>query len=126
MRGITFALCTVTNMGKQKLRIFLPLLTCISYFSVDLSTTAKTTPYIPLVTTATSEVCAGCSLHYQKNVECSVLFVLLRRLMNFLVGENRNVFRFTKEDSSSSAKRNINITSEELPRLQAGSYDKRC
>ena len=33
-----------------------------------------------------------------------------------LVGENRNVFRFTKEDSSSSAKRNINITSEELPR----------
>ena len=93
---------------------------------MDLSTTANTTPYIPLVTTATSEVCAGCSLHYQKNVECSVLFVLLRRLMNFLVGENRNVFRFTKEDSSSSAKRNINITSEELPRLQAGSYDKRC
>lgn len=43
-----------------------------------------------------------------------------------LVGENRNVFRFTKEDSSSSAKRNINITSEELPRLQVGSYDKRC
>ena len=43
-----------------------------------------------------------------------------------LVGEKRNVFRFTKEDSSSSAKRNINITSEELPRLQAGSYDKRC
>lgn len=43
-----------------------------------------------------------------------------------LVGENRNVFRFTKEDSSSSAKRNINITGEELPRPQAGSYDKRC
>ena len=43
-----------------------------------------------------------------------------------LVGENRNVFRFTKEDSSSSAKRNINITSEELPHLQVGSYDKRC
>lgn len=43
-----------------------------------------------------------------------------------LVGENRNVFRFTKEDSSSSAKRNINITSEELPRLQVSSYDKRC
>lgn len=43
-----------------------------------------------------------------------------------LVGENRNVFRFTKQDSSSSAKRNINITSEELPRPQAGSYDKRC
>ena len=33
-----------------------------------------------------------------------------------LVGEKRNVFRFT----------NINITSEELPRPQAGSYDKRC
>ena len=46
---------------------------------------AKTTPYIPLVTTATSEVCAGCSLHYQKTVECSVdLFVLLRWLMNLL------------------------------------------
>ena len=44
----------------------------------------------------------------------------------FLVGENRNVFRFTKEDSSLSAKRNINITSEELPCPQAGSYDKRC
>ena len=43
-----------------------------------------------------------------------------------LVGEKRNVFRFTKEDSSSSAKRNINITSEELPRPKAGSCDKRC
>ena len=80
-------LCSVysNKYGKTKVKnFFLPLLTCISYFSVDLSTTAKTTPYIPLVTTATSEVCAGCSLHYQKNVECSVLFVLLRRLMNFL------------------------------------------
>ena len=36
-----------------------------------------------------------------------------------LVGENRNVFRFTKEDSSSSAKRNINITSEGLPMINA-------
>ena len=68
--------------GKTKIRNFSPLLTCISYFSVDLSTMAKTTPYIPLVTTATSEVCAGCSLHYQKTIECSVLFVLLRWLIN--------------------------------------------
>ena len=41
-------------------------------------------------------------------------------------GENRNVFRFTKEDSSSGAKRNINLISVEVLRPQAGSYDKRC
>ena len=41
-------------------------------------------------------------------------------------GENRNVFRFKKEDSSSGAKRNINLISVEVLRPQAGSYDKRC
>ena len=41
-------------------------------------------------------------------------------------GENRNVFRFTKEDSSSGAKRNINLISVGVLRPQAGSYDKRC
>lgn len=60
----------------------------------------KTTPYISPVTTATvfteptksSKVCSGYSLLYQKAVKCSVLFVLLRRLMNFFVGENRKFF----------------------------------
>ena len=50
------------------------------------------TPYISPVTTATlfteptksSKVCSGYSLLYQKAVKCSVLFVLLRWLMNFL------------------------------------------
>ena len=57
----------------------------------------------------------------------NVPFCLFFKVVDELVeGENRNVFRFTKEDSSSGAKRNINLISVEVLRPQAGSYDKRC
>ena len=104
-------LCYSNKYGKLKTIIdnFLPFLwQCFSHFSVDLSTMPKTTPYISPVTAVTvftettpyispvttatlfteptksSKVCSGYSLLYQKAVKYSVLFVLLRRLMNFL------------------------------------------
>lgn len=89
---------------------------CFSYFSVDLSSMAKTTPYISPVTTATvfteptksSEVWARYSLHYQR-LFCSVCS--FEAVDEFVVAVSRNVFRFTNEDSSCSAKRNTNWTS---------------
>lgn len=104
---------------------------CFSYFSVDLSSTAKTTPYISPVTTATgfteptksSEVWARYSLHYQR-LFCSVCS--FEAVDEFVVAVSRNVFRFTNEDSSCSAKRNTNWTSVGFLHPQAGSYCKRC
>lgn len=100
---------------------------CFSYFSVDLSSMAKTTPYIsPTVftePTKSSEVWARYSLHYQR-LFCFVCS--FEAVDEFVVAVSGNVFRFTNEDSSCGAKRNTNWTSVGFLRPQAGSYCKRC